>query len=494
MRPLVLSTGGTTPSWAVRLENPAAGRPDALPHDLEEYGSVWIDAVNLQPLGVARAVAARDATVQAVVVAPDEDRSIHERALLFTPGLGEVWLVGPDEVGPETLERAHEVTGTRRRYRDSRGQWSQKLERLNERSPRRAVVSDAYLAALLRVLPDPVVSVDEADRIVSWSDAAERCLGIADTRALGRPVLEVIRPDAPDDLSAALEKGRATVTRLELTLEGASSRMTMEAVVTPVAVGGIQIRTLVLRDVTRERESLARLEQEVERRSRSYAAMSHEIRTPINAIMGYNELLRMEAVTPDKRQEYLLRSQKAAAHLLELVNDVLDLSKLESGVLEIQRQPVRVDEVMHDLVSTVEPMANERNTPLHVECETGAGEIWTDRKRLQQILINLVSNAVKFGEKRPVTVACERDESWITFHVRDEGRGIDPSELDRIFEEFIQVGDTREGTGLGLPISRKLAELLGGRLTAESKLGEGSTFRVVLPIEAPATEPSEALR
>lgn len=490
MRPLLISASGALPPWAEHLGEPKAVPADALPRDLTEFGSVWIDAMEMQPLPVARRVAAIDEAVQTVVVAPPEDMSIHERALLFTPGLGEIWLMGPDEVGEEAVARAAEVTATRRRYRENRGRMNVQIQQLDGR-PRRAVVSDAYLAALLRVLPDPVISVDESDRIVSWSDAAERCLGVPQNQALGRPVLNILRPADPDTLASALERGREEPARAEIHLEGASGPLIMQAVVTPVATGGVHVRTLLLRDVTRERESLAQLQREVERRSRSYAAMSHEIRTPINAIMGYNELLRMEAVEPDKRDEYLGRSQKAAAHLLDLVNDVLDLSKLESGVLEIQHQPVRVSDIMQDLLSTLEPMARERETPMEVECAPDAGEILTDPKRLKQILLNLATNALKFGESQPVWVRCNRDDDSIAFDVVDQGRGIDPSEMDRVFEEFVQVGESHEGTGLGLPISKKLAELLGGELTARSELGSGSTFRVVLPLR-PAANPSEA--
>lgn len=493
MGPLVVSASGAHPPWAERLDASRASAADALPQDLTVFNSVWIDAPELQPLGLARQVAARDETLQTVVVAPQEDMSIHERALLFTPGLGEVWLMEPDDVGPETLERASEVTATRRRYRASRGQMNTHLQQLDPR-PRRAVVSDAYLAALLRVLPDPVISIDESARIVSWSGAAERCLGVPDSKALGRSIFDVVRAEDPAALRAALERGLQQSARLEISLDGVSERLIMEAVIAPVSTGGVHVRMLVLRDVTRERESMARLAREVERRSRSYAAMSHEIRTPINAIMGYNELLRMDAVDGDKRDEYLGRSQKAAAHLLELVNDVLDLSKLESGVLEIQHQPVRVEEIIQDLLSTLEPMARERGTTLEVECRPDAGQLLTDAKRLKQILINLVSNAVKFGESQPVRVRCEREDSCIVFEVEDQGRGIDPAELDRIFEEFIQVGESHEGTGLGLPISKKLAELLGGDLTVRSVPSVGSTFRLVLPLEPRSHEAGEATR
>lgn len=483
-RPLVLSSDGAPPPWAERLPESARLTPSSLPDDLAAFDSVWIDAPGLSPLGLARRVAAADAAVQTVIVAPPEDRGIHERALLFTPGLGEIWLLGPDDVDSEALGRAQELTRTRRRYRKSRSRLSRKVEAMEgEPRGRRAVVSDAYLAALLRVLPDPVISVDEQGRVVSWSEAAEQCLGIPDSRTLGRPVLDVLHSHDAAVLAGVLERGRSGPARQEVTLEGTTGGLIMEAVVTPVDAGGVSVRTLVLRDVTREREALGRLKREVELRSRSYAAMSHEIRTPINAIMGYNELLRMEAVDEAKRDQYLVRSQKAAAHLLALVNDVLDLSKLESGVLDLQSELIHVAEIIQDLVSTVEPMAAERATPLEVSCETDAGEIRTDPRRVKQILINLVSNALKFGEGNPVRVVCERETASLTFHIRDQGRGIPAGEMERIFEEFVQVGDSDEGTGLGLPISRKLAQLLGGELTVESEPGEGSTFRLRLPVE-----------
>lgn len=482
-RPLVLASLERRPPWTEHLNDSLSLSPDRLPEDLSPFDSAWIDATGLQPLRVARDVARVDPSLQAIVVAPPEDMSLHERALLFTPGVGEVWLIPPTEVGPETLARAREVTGTRRRYRESRGSLSRTLGQFNGVRPRRAIVSDAYLAALLHVLPDPVISVDESGRVVSWSDAAQRTFGLPDVSVLGRPLLDVLETTDPDALADALERAREETTRLELTVVGVGRSLSMDAVITSVATGGVDVRAMVFRDVTGERESLRQLKREVDLRSRSYAAMSHEIRTPINAIMGYNELLRMGAVEEGKRDEYLGRSQKAAAHLLELVNDVLDLSKLESGVLELQPEPVHVADLIQDLVDTLEPMASERETPLEAHCSSDPGEISTDAKRLKQILINLVTNALKFGEGRPVHVHCRRTEEAMTFEVQDQGRGIEPSQLDRIFEEFVQVGDTDEGTGLGLPISRKLAELLGGELSVSSEPGRGSTFSLRLPFE-----------
>ena len=487
--PLVLTAAGRRPAWMERLEGAVLHAADAIPDEFSSFDSVWIDAVGLEPLQVARRVARIEASVQTIVVAPPEDLGVHERALLFTPGLGEIWLLTPHDVGPEPLDRSRELTATRRQYRESRGSLVRALGQFSSTQPRRTIVSDAYLAALLEVLPDPVVSVDEEERIVSWSAAAAAAFEIPDTAALGRPVVQVLELEDPGGFEDALERSRSETVRLDIEVNGASGDLLMQAVMTPVDTGGVSVRAIVMRDVTRERESLMRLEREVELRSRSYAAMSHEIRTPINAIMGYNELLRM-GVGDEKREEYLLRSQKAASHLLSLVNDVLDLSKLESGVLEIQPEITPVEELIQELLYTLEPLATERETPLEVRCQPGEGQISTDPKRLKQILINLISNALKFGQSRPVRVSCARKESSLIFEVEDQGRGIEASQLERIFEEFIQVGESQEGTGLGLPISRKLAELLGGELTAESEEGRGSTFRLRLPIHMDGAEAS----
>lgn len=480
-RPLIVSRSEAGPTWSERLPNADIRCADSVPGDLAEFDTAWIDATGMEPLEVARTISDRDPLLQTVIVAPPEDMGIHRRTMLFTPGLGEVWLTGPDAVDGGLLERAREVTGTRRRYRGSRERMSEALDASRSHRPARAIVSDAYLAALLQVLPDPVLSVDPDGRIVSWSDSGERVLGVPRRAALGRPVLEVLGPVDPAAFERALEEARRETVSLDLPLEREGRRLVTEAVITPVHAGGLEVRSLVLRDVTKEHEARERLQKAVEMRSRFYAAMSHEIRTPINAIMGYNELLRTGAGAPEERDRYLERSQRAANHLLELVNDVLDLSKLESGGLEIQREPVRVGDLLYDLVATLDPIAREQETPLELDCDADAEVLNTDARRLKQVLMNLVTNAIKFGKGKPVVIRCSMQAGEPVFEVVDQGIGIEPEDMERVFEEFAQARGTEGGTGLGLPISRKLTELLGGRLTAESEPGRGSTFRVVLP-------------
>jgi signal transduction histidine kinase len=227
------------------------------------------------------------------------------------------------------------------------------------------------------------------------------------------------------------------------------------------------------------------LEQAMGARNRFYASMSHELRTPINAVIGYSTLMLDNIYGPlnAKQKEGLQRTLKAARHLLELVNDVLDLSKIEAGKIELSLQPVMFPSLIDDLFVTVRPLADEYGSSLALEMEGESFNIVSDPRRVRQILLNLLSNAIKFGEGKPIRVVCKQNEAkGVEIDVVDLGVGIAKGDISRIFEEFVQVSESKQpGTGLGLPISRRLAQLLDGSLTVHSTPGEGSAFRLTLP-------------
>jgi signal transduction histidine kinase len=227
------------------------------------------------------------------------------------------------------------------------------------------------------------------------------------------------------------------------------------------------------------------LEQAMGARNRFYASMSHELRTPINAVIGYSTLMLDNIYGPlnAKQKEGLQRTLKAARHLLELVNDVLDLSKIEAGKIELSLQPVMFPSIIEDLFVTVRPLADEYGSTLSLEMEGESFNIVSDPRRVRQILLNLLSNAIKFGEGKPIRILCKQGENGgVQIEVVDEGVGIAKEDIARIFEEFVQVSESKQpGTGLGLPISRRLAQLLDGSLTVFSTPGEGSAFRLTLP-------------
>ena len=186
----------------------------------------------------------------------------------------------------------------------------------------------------------------------------------------------------------------------------------------------------------------------------------------------------------EKQAEGITRTHKAAKHLLELVNDVLDLSKIEAGKIDLRLQPVSVPSLIEDLFVTVRPLADQYGSTLSIEHAGNPMKVVSDPRRLRQILLNLLSNAIKFGKGKPIRVrSMPREDGGLVLEVIDQGEGIAPQDREKIFDEFVQLGKTQltEGTGLGLPISRRLAEMLKGTLEIESELGKGSVFRLSLP-------------
>lgn len=234
-------------------------------------------------------------------------------------------------------------------------------------------------------------------------------------------------------------------------------------------------------------EQAEKLERAMTERSRFFASMSHELRTPINAVIGYNQLLELGAygeMTPEQATA-IARVSRSAQHLLELINDILDISKIEAGKLQVSIEKTNLRFLIDDTITSVLIQAREKNLEIGVDADRDA-QIETDAARVRQILLNLLSNAVKFTTKGKVTVQLQHCDDGYEVHVKDTGPGIDMADRERIFEEFEQSSHSGGGTGLGLPISKRLAHLLGGDLTLHSELGVGSTFTLRLPRRYPA--------
>jgi signal transduction histidine kinase len=246
------------------------------------------------------------------------------------------------------------------------------------------------------------------------------------------------------------------------------------------------------RDVNRMSDELQRLYGELETASRHksdfLATMSHELRTPMNAIIGFSEVLheQMFGELNERQLAYVDDVLAAGKHLLSLINDVLDLAKIEAGSMELELSEVAIPEVLRSAVSMHAERASRGGIELSLTTEPEEITIDADSRRVRQIVFNLLSNAVKFTPPGGrVDVSARLDDGRVEIAVADTGPGIAPEELETIFEEFKQATDGKraEGTGLGLPLSRKLVELHGGRLRVESDAGRGSTFRFTLPVE-----------
>lgn len=237
-------------------------------------------------------------------------------------------------------------------------------------------------------------------------------------------------------------------------------------------------------------EQNRRLGLEGQARARFLANISHELRTPMNSIIGFTSLLLDDPSLQlsARHRRSLERVSRNARDLLELINNVLDLSKIEAGRMDVYAEPADARDLIERAIGVVEPLKENRPVKLSIEIEEGIPSLRTDRTKLQQILINLLSNALKFTNEGEVKVRAERaGQDRINISVSDTGVGIAESDIAKIFEEFRQVGasaqGTRPGTGLGLTITHRLVELLGGEINVLSRLGEGSVFAVTLPIE-----------
>src|SRR5690606_7544228 len=250
----------------------------------------------------------------------------------------------------------------------------------------------------------------------------------------------------------------------------------------------------------------ARVEAERERRHRAEAAdriksaflatMSHELRTPLNSIIGFTGILLQELAGPlnAEQREQLEMVRSSSRHLLALVNDVLDISKIEAEQLVIARDPFDLRRSIEKVVALVAPQAREKALEMHVDLAPELGQALGDERRFEQILLNLLSNAVKFTDHGQIGLraqcqSCDAvtGQPALSVSICDTGPGIKPADLDRLFEPFQQLDSglarKHEGTGLGLAICRRLAELMGGRISVESEWGKGSTFTVTLPLE-----------
>jgi signal transduction histidine kinase/CheY-like chemotaxis protein len=271
----------------------------------------------------------------------------------------------------------------------------------------------------------------------------------------------------------------------------------LASIANSVALGIERKRTeLELRDARDAAESASRAKSEF------LASMSHELRTPLNAIIGYSEMLEEEITDLglDNLAGDIKRVHSAGRHLLSLINDVLDLSKIEAGRMDLFVEDFDVAALVSDVVDTIDPLARKNGNRVGVEVAPDIGVAHTDMTKTRQVLLNLLSNACKFTEQGAVNVLARRirtgDRDWLRFSVSDTGVGIRPEQIHRLFEPFTQADPSTSrrfgGTGLGLALTRQLVTMLGGEISVESRPGKGSSFTVDLPATITVTRPGDS--
>jgi PAS domain S-box-containing protein len=372
---------------------------------------------------------------------------------------------------------------------------------------------------LLEAAPDGIIEVDRDGTIVLLNAAAEKMFGYPREELLG-VLIEVLVPDSLKHRHHEHRNSYAEnpVTRpmgigLELFAQRKDgSQFPVEISLSPIRSPQGSRVIAIVRDITTHRQAEARISgmrqeftaeleaknQQLEARNREVesanrlkseflASMSHELRTPLHTIIGFADLLGEElkgALNSDQKR-FVKHIQQDFRHLLELINDILDLSKIESGRLELNPELFRAVDAIAEAMAGLRPLAEKKQIRI-IEALEPDLKVSADRLRFKEILYNLVSNAIKFTpEKGQITIECSEKPESLFFAVTDSGIGIDPAAHQAIFDKFYQLGSTtrgvREGTGLGLTITKNLVEMHGGRIWVESTPGQGSRFQFVLP-------------
>jgi signal transduction histidine kinase len=331
---------------------------------------------------------------------------------------------------------------------------------------------------------------------------------VAGRVALERSVVQI--PDVQNDpdyaLSALKELAVRTLLGVPLLREGIPIGIIvlMRRAVQPFNERQIELATTFADQAVIAIENV-RLFDEIQDKSRQLAEashhksqflanMSHELRTPLNAIIGVSEMLREDAEALKQDTEPLDRVLGAGRHLLALINDILDLSKIEAGRMELQLETFPLAPLIADVIKTIEPLAAKNANQVAVKCDGAIGTLHADQMRLRQAFLNLLSNANKFTERGTISIearhAEESGRDWVTIAIADTGIGMTPEQMGKLFQEFSQAdaSTTRKygGTGLGLAISKRFCQMMGGDITVASEPGCGSTFTIRLPTEVVA--------
>ena len=363
---------------------------------------------------------------------------------------------------------------------------------------------ELYRLLVASVRDYAIFALDSTGHIVSWNEGAQRLKGYAPHEIIGRhfstfyPQADVDAGKPAWELEIATREGKYEEEGWRVRKDGTLFWANVLITALRGPDGSLVGFAKVTRDLTERRAAQQRAIEDAKRvaeaeaasrtKSEFLTAMSHELRTPINATKGYVELLEMGVGgdLTDQQRDYLSRIRRSQEHLLGVITDLLNYGRIEAGHVSLDIEPVPIDGVVETVLTMVEPQAERSGLTIHRTPCPPRLIARADRTKTEQIVLNLLSNAVKFTPSGGrVSVACEAKDAQVLVRVADTGPGIEPEHQARIFEPFVQVGrslsSTHEGTGLGLTISRQLARAMGGDVTVESKVGEGSTFLLSLP-------------
>jgi protein-histidine pros-kinase len=356
------------------------------------------------------------------------------------------------------------------------------------------------LATIVETSDDPIIACTLDDTIETWNRGAIRLFGFEPAEMIGRSIESIVPLERRSELAflrSRIERGEHIEHFETVRLRKNGSRVPVSLTVSPITgrLGRVIGTSSIARDMTERKRFESTLREknlELERASlakdRFLAGMSHELRTPLNAVIGFAGTLLMRLPGPlNADQERQLRTVQASArHLLSLINELLDLAKIESGSIDFHPEPLACEEIVAEVLDSLRPTADGKGLFLIGEFPPEPVKLHSDRRAIRQILLNLVGNALKFTERGGVRVALSdkggRETGSVLFRISDTGPGVAPADMDRLFLPFRRLGGEPgvEGTGLGLYLSRNLARALGGDVIATSELGRGSVFTLGL--------------
>jgi PAS domain S-box-containing protein len=451
---------------------------------------------------------------------------------------GEATIVRDDEGQPAFLHGiAFDITESKRAEQvllNAR----QELERQVEQRTAQLRISQDELteahqriSAVLESAVDAIITIDEKGGIESANQATEKLFGYAIDEIIGQNVKMLMPQPYQREHDGYLHRYKETgekhiigIGREVVGLRKDGTNFPMQLAVSEVKLGDRKLFTGIVRDISEQKSAAAKLaaqaadletknvelhglKEEAEQanvaKSQFLANMSHELRTPMNAIIGYSELLteELEEIGQTEFVPDLQKIRGAGKHLLGLINDILDLSKIEAGKMEVFAEDFELTRFLEEVVATAKPLIDEKGNSLVVESSENLGEVRSDQTKLRQILFNLLSNAAKFTENGKITLKSRRFDlegrDFLELVVKDSGIGMTAEQLSKIFEAFTQAegSTTRKfgGTGLGLTITKTFCEMLGGELAVESEPGVGSNFIARIPARHGESEPAAAV-
>jgi PAS domain S-box-containing protein len=361
----------------------------------------------------------------------------------------------------------------------------------------------AYIENLVENAGDAIISTDAADRILSWNRGAEVIFGYKKQEAIGQSLAILLPPHRAQELEEI--RAKVQLAGVIRNLEVRRQRKDGVTIDVALAVSPLGDKTgaasgflHMAKDITEKKRYEHRLRELDKLKSDFVSNVSHELRTPLTAIKGSvdNMLDGITGPMNEKQTRYLTRIKSNADRLTRLINELLDLSRIEAGKIDLKPANLALVGLAQEIADNIRPVAVEKLISLEVASDDGGTTAWADRDKIIQVLMNLIGNAVKFTPERgKVTVAVHKNgDGWVEISVADTGPGILPEEANRIFDRFYQVAQAgkqkAKGTGLGLAICKALVEMHGGKIWMESEVGKGSTFSFTLPAERPFNIPA----